>query len=260
MDFGIKASQAGKDIEEAGDSELIFSSSWPLPKILFQGRIKNTVFIDTAVDNSAVLVNHDLGYVPMFFAWTASDTTFSIFRQIVSADNENIYVSAAGGGAGSFTFDIGLFIFDIDIEKNYTAPNIDLGTSSNVGTDKDFGIKLSKPNKDMSSDDPRDFILHSATRSPLIHAVINGKPDANDKFQYTHDLPYNPMFLAYSRGRVSATSPIVNAYQLNTSFAGITTDKQTITLTSAAATRNPKLSLVILKDPFQIDTEITVNQ
>lgn len=251
--IGIKVSQAGKDVEDAGDSELMFSSSWPIPKILFQGRIRSYTTV-----NPQPIINHNLGYVPMFIPYDSNDTIVEIFREIISVDKNNIYYSSPGGIPGAF--DIGLYIFDVDIEKNFQAPNIDTGTSSSTGVDRNFGIKLSKIGKDFDSDDLRDFIIHSSTRTPMIHAVSNGAPNDTGSvpntfgnYVYEHTLPYDPLFLAYAR-----SVAVPGAYTLVNNFADLITNGKIITIKDLTLANDPRASIVVLKDPFQINDPVVL--
>lgn len=252
-DFGIKVSQPGKDVQDSGDMDMLFSSAWPTPKILFNGRIRANIGF-----SPTIIVTHNLGYVPMFLPYvTKNGRNTSIFREILSADDKYIYYNAPGGPGTSGPIDIGLYIFDINIEVPYKAPEIDVGSSSSTGIDTDFGIKMTKKNKDISSSTLKDFILHSSTRSPLIHEVVAASlPDkalpASTTYTHTHSLPYSPMFLAYIQ--VLSTDGALR-YNFANNFAGVVASGSTIALTGDLYTAGiPKVSIVILKDPFILDT------
>lgn len=255
-DFGIKISQPGKDVQDSGDAELLFSSSWPVPKIVFQGELNGSV--DFAGGTTVTVIKHPFGYVPMFIPYQVISGEFHLFRAIISADNKNIYYTSPGpiGGFGLVRF--GLFIFDVDIEKNFEAPVVNTGTSSSAGVDRNFGIKLSKEGKDTDSTDLRDFIIHSSTRSPLLHAVSSGyakEPGSSGllvSYSYKHTLPYTPMFLAYAQNIA-----VDGAYTLINNFAGLSSIKDVITIEDLAVSTNPKASIVVLKDPFIINDMIT---
>ena len=257
-DFGIKVSQPGKDAQDSGDKDLLFSSSWPNLKVLFNGRITATTreIVDPGV-SSGVVLKHNLGYVPFFIPYIPNDTTgFSIFRQFLSVDKKNIYISAGSGSAAQLSFDVALMVFELDIEKNLKAPNIDTGTSSTSRGNGDIGIRMSKSGKDISSKDLRDYIIHSRTRSPMVHEVVNGPVNDGSNFTYTHDLPYNPFFFSFIECNGITLGPD-GAYGMNNGFAGLEAIGNTISITNHPSKNlaypNPRTSFVILKDPFTLD-------
>lgn len=259
-DFGIKVSQIGKDAQDAGDKDLQFSSSWPNLKYIFNGRIQATTeeIVNPGV-SSGIILRHNLGYVPFFIPYVIADEAYSIFRQFISADKKNVYISAGSGGPAQLTFDVGLMVFPIDIEKNFKAPNIDTGTSSGGRGDSDVGIRFTKPHKDISSKDLRDYIIHSRTRSPMIHEVVNGPLNITAGFSHTHDLPYDPFFFAYIECNAITLGPN-GAYGLVNGFAGAVAQGHTLSIINHPSITtdypNPKSSFVILKDPFIVDDNI----
>lgn len=258
-DWGIKLSLPGADVRTAPDSSLIFSSSWPNLKIA------TNVFIPTAsatfVNGVSPVYKHNLGFVPLFVPYgnnpgitggqgnTGVQQVANISRQNISADNQSIYFIDTGGATGYP--DIGLYVYYVDIEKPYTAPVVNVGSSTTIARSSDWGIKASKPNKNINSTDMRDFTIHSSSRAPMLHAVAPGITQAsgsNFAFSYTHDLDYTPIFFAYVQ--VPSAN---NTYALFNGYSGLSTNGNTITLTTSAV---QKCSIVILKDPFSINDNI----
>lgn len=260
-DFGVKVALPGVDTATASDAQLLFSSSWPNIKIF-----KNLPFLNITIDstgnanNFAQLYNHGLSFVPAvipygkaFFS-TSSDTA-DINRQNILADNQNLYVLTQGAGPVSFSSRVSILY--LDIETPFTAPITNNGDNNVARADTNFGIKLSKVGKDIKSNDMRDFILHSSTRSPMIHAVVPGQIPASQSgfntFSYTHDLSYNPIFFAFIQepgiGTLSSTTP----YVLLNGYAGLSTVGNTISITGPSIS---KVSIIILKDPFNITDNI----
>lgn len=270
-DIGIKVSQEGKDAQDSGDQDLLFSSSWPNLKIIFNGRIKATTLelVQSGV-SSGVVMKHNLGFVPFFivygiqepsdFGSTSTKDEYRLKMDLpISADKTNIYISYPTGGPSVASVDIGLIIFDLNIEENFKAPSINTGTSSGARGGGDVGIKVSKENKDVSSKDLRDFVIHSRTRSPMVHEVFNVVPTESGStaslkdFVYTHDLPYNPMFFIYGQASGFILAPN-DAYAFITSPYRLTTSQKTITLEDWVAGK--RVSIVVLKDPFIVDDNI----
>lgn len=262
QDVGAKVSQPGKDVEGGNDQDLLFSSSWPNLKIVFNGRVrtKTTELVEPGVTPGVVL-RHNLGYVPFFIPYippVSSDEEggIFIFRNPFTADEKNIYINRLTGGAQQVNVDVYLMVFALDITKNYKASNIAVGESSSARGDRDTGIKLTKENKDTTSDDLRDYIVHSRTRSPLVHEVVTGYPTKTGataslkSFVYEHDLPYNPMFFVYQQGYGTVLMPS-DSYLIVNGFAGIQTEGNKITV--GELNKDNKVSIVILKDPFIIN-------
>jgi len=95
------------------------------------------------------------------------------------------------------------YIFGIDLETDFTAPILSSGTDTDTPTGStNFGIKVTKPGKDVSSTDLRDFVIHSGTRSPLVHLVKNGDYTVWDSTGYIsvfHGLGYAPFMFFYRK-------------------------------------------------------------
>lgn len=256
-DFGIKVTLPGNDVATASDAQLLFSSSWPNLKVFTSLQFQQTI---PANSPTIVLYNHALGFVPAFIPYGGlggsnnANGVAEISRQSLFVDNQNIYF--LGGNPHPITLDIYATLFYLNIEQAFTAPVVNTGSSISGTPDKDFGIKLSKANKDISSKDMRDFLLHSSARSPMVHAVVPGVIPGSGAgvatFSYTHDLSYNPMFFAYV-----STSAGVSSYFLINGVSGLNTTGNTITIKT---TIGSLLSIIILKDPFTIvDNVINVS-
>lgn len=262
-DFGIKASLPGKDVNDAGDSDLLSSSSWPTLKMYTSVFRPTTNSTEIGANGLPILYKHNLGFVPAIIPFgnavgngqgnNATQLYADLNRQNLAIDKYNVYYIPPGGPAG--TPDMGLSIFYLDIEKSFEAKNINTGTSSNIAIDNNYGIKMTKENADIDSNDLRDFIIHSSTRSPLVHAVVPGIATGDSifkSFSYTHTLPYDPIFFAYTEV-VYSGSLIENCYTLINGYGGLGTSNKTITITVGTQSRT---SFVILKDPFSIDDNV----
>lgn len=251
-DFGIKASLPGVDVTTASDTQLLFSSSWPSIKIFKNIEVKQT--IPAFAPSPVSLYTHNLSFVPAVIPYGGSggannsNGIAEISRQNIGADANNLYLLSSS--SLPINLDIRLSILYLDITSAFTAPVINTGPSTVARPDPDYGIKLSKENKDTDSQDMRDFILHSSARSPMVHAVVSGVIPASGTFSYTHNLSYNPIFFAFI-----SNSNTKNLYVLINGFSGLTTTGSTISVSDAVGTL---VSIVILKDPFQI-TDNVVN-
>lgn len=203
--FGIKSSKPTYSVNDAKDYNLSFSSSWPLLKIAYQGRVtisnRNT---------SQVIKTHNLGYPPMYLVFDNPSGTASRYRS---------YAYIAGGQFGvsdtelkffsdtstSGSRDIYYYIFAQPLDQNFEADIINTSTEDTYNDNSDYGIKVTKEGYDITSTDLRDYVIHSGTRMPLIHAVQSGPCNETPGFifasgymkQYTHGLGYVPLAFAY---------------------------------------------------------------
>lgn len=252
MANGAKFSQAGTDINKASDHEIHFTSEWPAMKVIAGGHVSATV--DGSSLSGSVFYTHNLGFVPAFipYVYDSATGTYQIFRAIMSVDKENVYWHNGGGGGGGIrNVEYGLYVFAIDIEKNFVAPKVNPNPDIAGGTGEAYGIKIAKEGLKVTSLDMQDFLVNTEGRSPLVHAVSFGlatEPSGfgtTKNFSYTHDLPFNPMFLTYIE-----RSGFPGRYFITNNFAGTTTSGSTITLTSID--NGYRGSIVVLKNPFDV--------
>lgn len=166
---GLKLSQPGYSATNASDTQLIFNSSWPSVA---------SAFTKLVPKGSAGIVAHNLGYPPFTRAFPMDDnggflpfiaSTQDAFRIYPNVDAENVYLS---NGPTTVAYMIDCSNIDLSTDVDYPVlPSVGVNTAY----DPNFGIKISKDNKSVQSKDPRDFVLHSRYRSPLIQAVKTEK-------------------------------------------------------------------------------------
>jgi hypothetical protein len=242
MSLALRISLPGNDTD-SGDVNLAFSSQWPVLRIIHSGQVKVLGELFTTIP-------HNLSFTPMIITWSPTNGFLNMPRQNVFVDSKNVYWSHPGNTSTSELNDTSIMVFDIDIEKAFNAPIINASTSSSAASSSRVGIRLTKENKDTSSRDLRDYILHSSARSPLLHAVI---PNIGNT-SYTHNLPYNPIFIVFAQQDMSSFNGSGIAYVLLNNFAGVTTKDKTISISGQID--GYKNSIVILKDPFYIDSNV----
>lgn len=85
-EHGIKISKPGKDVKEAKLKDLLVYSKYPLLKMAYQGSGSINYTNDTA-GTDALVVTHDLGYVPLFMFYTQ-------WYDVDSATKKTTYISA----------------------------------------------------------------------------------------------------------------------------------------------------------------------
>lgn len=257
-DYGIKVGFPGVDVKTAPDYQLLYNSSWPTLSIAASPQISADYAAGTSQGSTNVIYRHALGYVPLFIPYAMSSFLSGSVpsylemgaRQNIMADNTNIYF-AGGFHTNAVTLNTAIMVFPVDIETAFLAPSIKSTAPGAIVVDRNYGIKATKSGKDVNSTDLRDFTVHSSTRGPLLHAVAPGKANSSGIYSYTHNLGYNPIFMAYQQ---VLGEP--NKYVAINGYAGVSTSGTTISLRTTA---NFNCSIVVLKDPIDpSDNTITV--
>lgn len=266
----VKLAQPGYDVKTAGDENLIYSSKWPLLKIYKHGS-----FRVPDVSQATTVTTHDLKFTPVF--WYFSNATLNAwtngFGDVLANEDRSEFFGPTGGGSFSidgsklnfipevFTMtgalNIYYYIFALDLTKQYTAPIIKIGAISGLGDDR-FAFKIAKRGKSVDSKRLDDFVVHSRARSPLIHSVNPGKVTedlggGSYGFTVQHNLGYLPMFFGYTKNANGSYSLIYTGSGGSTLF---TSDENKIRFSEGANTR--EMTIVILKDPFLIDSSVQV--
>jgi len=257
----IKLAQPGYDVKTAGDENLIYNSNWPLLKIYKQGSYK---IGDCAA--SAVIIEHDLGFIPFYIYYANTPiTSWENFGAIGIEDRAD-FMGAVGDGTISMTnkqlaytaptfsnttgaTKLYYYVYALDITKKYEAPIIKVGDISGASENKHV-FKIAKHGKDITSKNLDDYVIHSQARSPLIHSVTpsNG---AVTSLVVTHSLGYAPIFFGFLKSGASY-KPLYTGQGGSSSFKS-TID--TITFTSSAP---QEVTIVVLKDPFDVNYTVSV--
>jgi len=246
MAYTVKGTPKGYNVKTAADYLLSFNSSWPLLKIHETGNFGGTV-------------SHNLGYPPFhLLARPASGIGTSDGRVDQEASNYGVNSTtlARSSGSGSPRY----FIFRLDLTSNFTAPNIASSTASTTSTN-DYVFKMTKPGKDVSSSDMRDFALHSGTKAPMVHAVNYGPtaagPNSSWERLVSHDLGYTPLAFCFVKPGANTLGLSTDRFYIVHPPVGVTSFLYTVDSTSvyfnaynADFIDPPNVSIVILKDPF----------
>lgn len=242
-DFGAKLSQAGYDVNNAGDQDLLFSSSFPTLKE------EKTGYYTGVNNNQDVLIyEHNLGYVPFILVQINKGSGSEMVSDNTWFWDENkLYTRDAT------TYKYKWTIYRLPIYQKF-ASNTDQESSISPGAiSKDFGIKFAKEGKRLDSTDLRDFTIHSRGRTPLIHSVdVKDWHTGDTKHESRHILSYIPLSFAFTQSGVNTFPPYGKTYQVfpnPQSNPGVGRDVGTVFITSDPTT-SLKTSIVILKDPF----------
>ena len=166
QNVGIKISQPGINAKIASPTQLIFNSSWPSLYVLFQSTTPLA-----ANDFTVHKVAHNLGFAPFVRLWMLDSNNNPIqnsfyYSSYFAVDTQYVYFYF--GSLVAINVYVECYNVDLSIDVDYpTLPYV----SGLTGYDNNYGIKIAKANKSATSKNPRDFILHSRYRSPLIKAV-----------------------------------------------------------------------------------------
>ena len=255
----VKLAQPGFDVKTAGDENLIYSSLWSLLKIYKQGTV--------TVPNTSqmTLATHDLGYPPMYWFFTNNNINayegsiaFSTQRRseffgpggdgIKIYDNRLVFAQGAGNDTGALK--LYYYIFAIDLTKQYNAPITNVG-DVHGDIDQQHVFKVAKPGKSVHSKNLDDFVIHSRARSPLLHSV-NPSGATVKSFTVTHGLGYLPIFFGYTKQADGAYKLIATGQGGDSSFQSSETNIK------FADSGGKEVTIVILKDPFNVDYSVSV--
>lgn len=194
-DFGIKVSLPGWDVENAADTDLYLSSSWPNLKIDLS--LSSTVTLGAgSLGSASATITHNLTYPPFTLIWSKAN---GLLGPASSVNSTTITLT-------STPYDtLRYYICRNPLNINFQAPNIVLNSIPGGGKPSDWGIKFTKPGKDYSSTDYRDYTIHSATKSLQVHQVIysplsaisGGVFNGEIGLEYITELPYSPIYFGF---------------------------------------------------------------
>jgi hypothetical protein len=240
-DYGIKIAKSGFNVNDAQDDDLSFNSSWPSLPI---------VKVVNSTDETPIA--HGLPYptLAVIIGQSPGGWYNNVFSPI-SSDSTYVYP-----GAGT------VIIYDLDITTDVDYPyNQRPKTSSSY--DNNYGIKVAKKDKDIESDDMRDFMLHTRCGSPMVLAVKTQEtvsPDNPNLIQYTSQLGYPSFVFGYvenesmGAGYYQTAPPAGQAYPITFSD-GITSYMNIGVLPGSFTGRG---SLIILRSPMFSNDPISV--
>jgi len=250
MSYGFKISRKGFDVKTCADNELLVSSSFPVLKLHSSGLYEVTADVGVVI-----LTTHDLGYTPFYLIHLQNSAGNSEFdpnsAYYITMESNTMNIDTTVAVANGYTH-IRWAIYYLDIFKEVDYGNINTMQTTRV-TDNDYGIKVSKAGKDVSSTDPRDLALDSRMRSLMVHKVINiryidgaGMPSSRD-----HGLKYPPIYVSFEKyDSDNLTRQIV----ISDAPFNAVTDSQVVVLNTGGAlnTTSSTLSFVIFKDPISL--------
>lgn len=239
MDYGIKTSRIGFDVNTASDKQLAFSSSWPLLPIEAEGD-ETILAEDPPAPTVQAIYTHNLGYVPVFIVERTSGYVFA-FQGSFHCDDTSLWFD----GYVEEDMDIKWKIFRRPMLTNYEAPNVNI-TDATQGEDSDYGILVSLPGKDISSTDKRDFAIRSDVRQLMV-ANSGYTAEAASGLEVTHNLGYKPMYWTYVQAE-GDEGPIGGEYRLGSETDDLLITATTTTLTITLYGLPTNFAYIIFKD------------
>ncbi len=276
----IRVTQVGVSDPYAADYQYVFNSDWPSLAVEFETLV-TVPYVDGFVKQT---VPHPLGFYPLTMGWTLLNgvsigRTFGASGQLsgpqndvkMTFDNKNLYF-VNQGIYNQVTYTISVKCYNIDISKavDYTLPQFPTVKSR---YDPSTGIKVNKFNKSISSNDLRDFILHSRAQSPAVLSIVTqvSKYPAGGKYiGYNNPAGYIPWVLAFvgGPGQNDVYTPLAPGAQQQGYLFGLQSATQAISLGETQALIqgsflvNPNSnfgSLVVLRDPLVVPNTLQVN-
>lgn len=257
-DVGLKISKPGYDARKTSGQNVVYNSSWPTLAVAFETTITNPL----TSGGATATVAHSLGFPPFTYVWAIGPDPSGLTGAVCSrripvtadVDGTNVYLKVGGtsGIETDFLFTatkLNIKCFQLDLSKDIDyilAP----GETFKTPYDNNFGFKVTKLNKDVSSKDLRDYAIHSRCQGSLILAV---------KTQDTND-PANPTTTQYTNkfstpvwvyGYVRGTNGRYKWAALGGQAYPITkTDGFVTNLAYIGAAGDNGVTLVILRDPM----------
>lgn len=192
----FEAVRRGFNLEDAPDSEKLFSSRFP--SLLIAMRIKLVVSYSGAANQDSLfgVATHALGYIPAFFAFESSDNNSYKPSTLIYVDEQNVWVNKTETSGTKWIL---IYIFARPLLEPYRSEVV---APTGRGTNRESGpqILIAREGKDIESRDKRDFIVHPDTKTLPLHMTGytgGGILDSAEWPKVGHGLGYSPIFYVY---------------------------------------------------------------
>lgn len=158
----LEICQPGFDVRNCPDWAYLFNSGWPSLAIAFEITLDATGMFGTTIP-------HNLGFSPLAMAWLTDSSGNSYGRlpgAQVEVNTEDIFIFTQGL--------VTIRVYNIDISKETTYP-LPQSAQARLPYNDQFGAKIVKSGRQITSNNLNDFILHTRGQSPAVLDVATEK-------------------------------------------------------------------------------------
>lgn len=175
----IQICQPGFDVRNCPDWAYLFNGAWPNLSIVWEKTV--------AVTSSSQSIPHNLGFPALAMAWyTQNGVSWGrVAGSEIEVDNNNFYLNLTSVTTGSCT----IRLYNVDISKEATYP-LPQSAQAKLPYNNQFGAKVAKSGKAITSNNLNDFILHTRAQSPAVLDVATEKGKYMKFSQARHYWPY----------------------------------------------------------------------
>lgn len=240
----VQICEPGWDVRNCPDWAYLFNSDWPSLAIVFEITLNVSGMFGATIP-------HNLGFPPLGMAWlTGNGVSWGRLQgSQVEVDNQNVYIFQTGL--------ITVRLYNIDVSKEATYP-LPKSAQAQLPYNNQFGAKVAKDNRLITSNNLNDFILHTRGQSPAVLDVATEKGKYYLVSNARHYWPYGniqnwqlivyPLQTRYIPWYTGGLNLGNNQFTLANGqdiYFDNTTNSLVFNITSAGAG-----SLIILRDPL----------
>lgn len=204
-DYGFKISKPGQNVLTAADAQMNYSSKFNILKVIKEGT--TTVNWNGTTHVGAVTqVAHGMNFTPTFLAFIEADTNKWMGQGGDSTQVSDVdYVSlAAYADSSNINLNMNASIFssrrntNLNLNVKYfifgdTAK--EANTTTAMPAPKDYGLKIMKTGKNITSDFIEDMLFNSEAPSMMISTQSSTSITSGGVTTIAHGLGYKPAYL-----------------------------------------------------------------
>ena len=246
QDYGIKIAQPNFDARTAGDYQLLFNSSWPSLAVAYTTTI-------TIGPNLTGTVSHNLGFPAFTRVYQILNGVGTVITNGVNGSNTFIFdnntVTITNWDASN-TMTFNVVVYNLDISKGVKYKLL-TPPANKVPYNPDYGIKIPKPGKSLTSKDLRDFTLHTRAQSPAVLSVLT-QDDSTDGFTipFTNPGNYTAWIFGFWMGVTLGNTWWQPTDMYTQAEPGIYINTDGVTFRLQGTFPDNKAALVVLRDPL----------
>lgn len=172
----IQVCQPGFDVRKCPDWAYLFNGNWPNLAIAFEKTVN-------ATSGSGTVLTHNLGFMPLVMAWyTAGGVTYGRVPGLQLQSDKNVIIINTTG-------QITVRAYNIDISKEASYP-LPQSANAKLPYNSNFGMKVAKDGRFITSNNLNDFILHTRAQSPAVLNVATEQGKYYLRSNARHYWPY----------------------------------------------------------------------